>query len=612
MLIIGGQTRGRIGMWRFGKFELDVAGRALSLEGQPVDLQPKVFDLLVYLVEHAGRVVSKQELMDHLWPDVHVTESSLQRAVSLVRRALRDGDFGEALKSFAGHGYRLALDQPALETLLPASGKSGAEPLAAARQAALDRNWHAVLEKLSECAPDKLGAEGLELRAFAYECLGRPGDAAPILRDVVDRYEKDTTYAEAARCATTLGKIHLERMEPAVARGWLARAGSLLKQSNDDRARAYFLWMQARFEAFEGRPEAALAVAEAGHRAADAAGDVRLRALTLGYVGFFNISLGHTRVGLEQQDHAAALAMSSAVDPITGGLIYCNILWSCRCFADWSRANQWADGFETWCRANFAEPTGACELHRAEVLGSKGTLAEALAAVSSAFAKLPTGEPWALGDAYRVRGDIRAAIGEVDAAMEDYRAAYAVGWDAEPGHALLLYASGDANGAIAALDRVLATSGWFGLQRRGMILAHKARLCALAGRVKEAREMLDLLTSRFDSWPSPAIHALAMETEAKLVDAQSERSAIQLLALSRQLWTSIGVEHQAARVRLDLAELLADKGDISGARVEIDCAEMSARKVGAQALVQRAQALLARQNAQDKNADKKKRPVPSR
>ncbi|HKU36764.1 MAG TPA: hypothetical protein VJR89_01420, partial [Polyangiales bacterium] len=360
-------------------------------------------------------------------------------------------------------------------------------------------------------------------------------------------------------------------------------------------ALAYLGWMQARFEAFEGRPEAALACAESALATAEASGSVPLRALALVYTGFFNVSLGRTRLGLEQQDHAAALAMSSTVDPVTGGLVYCNILWSCRCFADWSRGHQWADGFEAWCHANFAGTTGSCELHRAEVLGAKGTLADALAAVDLALSKLPVSEPWALGDAYRVRGDIRMAIGDVDAARQDYRSAYAAGWDGEPGHAVLLAEEGDVDGAIAALDRVLASVGWFGLQRRGWVLAHKARISARAGRVEQARACIQQLSSEFDGWPSPAIHALVTEAEATLAphDAADRPSAIQLLILARQLWTSIGVEHQAARVRIELAKLLLANGDRSGARVELSCAADAAHRVGARRLQQQAEQLAA-------------------
>jgi DNA-binding winged helix-turn-helix (wHTH) protein len=583
---------------RFGDFQLDEAGRSLSLKGEAIELQPKVFDLLAHLVRNAGRVVPKDELLDTVWPGVTVTEASLQRAVSLLRTALRKGGMEEALKSYVRLGYRFAIDQPDLAAFIPKTAPATQATFAEdARKAAEGREWGRVLALLSPNEP-KLAADDFELWAFAIECMGRPLDAAPHLRTAIERYAAEGRTLKAAHCAVTLAKIHLEQGETAAARGWIARATALIKGLAKDQAsketEAYHLWMQARFAAFEGQPEEALARASEAHAMAEASGSVRLQALTLVYLGFFHISLGNTKEGLEKQDHAAAMALSSQVDPITGSLIYCNILWSCRSSADWSRASQWTAGFEAWCEANFAKISPSCQLHRAEVMGVKNTLADALARVHGAIAALPNTDPWAVGDAYRVRGDIRAAIGDIAAAKEDYAKAYEVGWDAEPGNAALLYEAGDTDGALAALDRVLARTDWFSLQRRGWITANKARICALAGRIEEARACLKSLKDNQDAWPSAAIRALAMEAEANLPPAKDAPSPVQLLNLARQLWTSLGGEYHAARIRLDLAERMIAAGDVAGALVESRCAQTGAEKIGARVLQKASAELTAR------------------
>ena len=93
----------------FGEFELDPARRELRVEGKAQALQPQVFDLLLYLIENHERVVPKQELLEALWPDTIVTESSIQRAVSLARSAL--GERGPALiQTFPRQGYRFVGD----------------------------------------------------------------------------------------------------------------------------------------------------------------------------------------------------------------------------------------------------------------------------------------------------------------------------------------------------------------------------------------------------------------------------------------------------------------------------------------------------------------------
>ena len=89
----------------FDEFELDPARRELRVHGKARPLQPQVFDLLLYLVENHERVVPKRELLETLWPDSIVTESSIQRGVSLARSAL--GERGPALiQTFPRQGYR--------------------------------------------------------------------------------------------------------------------------------------------------------------------------------------------------------------------------------------------------------------------------------------------------------------------------------------------------------------------------------------------------------------------------------------------------------------------------------------------------------------------------
>lgn len=89
----------------FGEFELDPARRELRAAGKAQALQPQVFDLLLYLVANHQRVVPKRELLESLWPEAIVTESSIQRAVSLARSAL--GDRGpELIQTFPRQGYR--------------------------------------------------------------------------------------------------------------------------------------------------------------------------------------------------------------------------------------------------------------------------------------------------------------------------------------------------------------------------------------------------------------------------------------------------------------------------------------------------------------------------
>ena len=93
--------------YRFGDCELDLSRLELRRGGRPVEIQPKPLEFLLYLVRNRERAVSKQELLQALWPDVAVTENSLTRVVSLARLAIGDRDGATAvIRTLPRMGYR--------------------------------------------------------------------------------------------------------------------------------------------------------------------------------------------------------------------------------------------------------------------------------------------------------------------------------------------------------------------------------------------------------------------------------------------------------------------------------------------------------------------------
>jgi DNA-binding winged helix-turn-helix (wHTH) protein len=72
----------------FDRFTLDLARGCLMREGEELKLRPKSFKALIYLVENAGRLISKEELICAIWPDVAVTDDSLVQCLIEIRKAL--------------------------------------------------------------------------------------------------------------------------------------------------------------------------------------------------------------------------------------------------------------------------------------------------------------------------------------------------------------------------------------------------------------------------------------------------------------------------------------------------------------------------------------------
>ena len=111
-------------VYEFGDYRLDVARRTLTRSsGQPIHLKPKAFDVLRYLVEHAGELVEKRTLIAGAWPGVVVEEHNLNKTVSVLRRTLGDDpEAQEYIATIPGRGYQF------VRPVVPSVARSARQP----------------------------------------------------------------------------------------------------------------------------------------------------------------------------------------------------------------------------------------------------------------------------------------------------------------------------------------------------------------------------------------------------------------------------------------------------------------------------------------------------
>src|SRR5215469_16701378 len=125
-------------VWRIGEWRVDPDLNELAREGQTIRLEPRTMRLLLYLAAHAGRVVDVQHLLDEIWPNVVVTQSSVYQAVLQLRRILGDDtEHPTYIENVPRRGYRLIApvapwDTPSLAAEQP--------PLSHVRHAPLGHN----------------------------------------------------------------------------------------------------------------------------------------------------------------------------------------------------------------------------------------------------------------------------------------------------------------------------------------------------------------------------------------------------------------------------------------------------------------------------------------
>src|SRR5580700_7727288 len=116
--------------FEFGSFRLNPYERRLLRDQTQIHLPPKAFDALVVLVENRGHLLEKDELLRRVWPDTFVEESNLAQHISVLRKALQDGEHGPRyIETVPTRGYRFVADVRELAGVTPnANVLSGPTP----------------------------------------------------------------------------------------------------------------------------------------------------------------------------------------------------------------------------------------------------------------------------------------------------------------------------------------------------------------------------------------------------------------------------------------------------------------------------------------------------
>ncbi len=566
--------------YRFGSCLLDEAQRALTANGREIKLQPRVFDVLCYLVRHRDRVVPKDELLDALWPGTVVVDNALQRVVSLARAALAEAGLPDAVRTYPRHGYRFCFDGtcPPGSAEAPSTAESpdASIPLAAAR-AAVDRmDWAAACEAYAAAdAESPLAAGDVEQWGRAAICGGLGTGVVDVLERTAAERDGAGDVLGAARATLLVVQIRMDNREGVMARGLLQRAARYLEGREATQERGHYAWMASRLALSSGDPAAALALADEACTLGRMLRDPDVECLGLVYRGHALMATGRIDEGTAQHEEAVALTRLGAVRPWVAGWTMCSAIYAARFRCDWLRAAQFADAFEDWSRSSRMPAfPGTCQLHRAAVLGVQGELDRAVAEGRAAADLLSRVAPWAEGDAHCVIGDVQLSMGDFAAAEASYRQAHALGWDPQPGLARLHLLTGRPALAQRGLERALEEGDWSQRERRGLLLCLLARAAVSAGDVERGREALRVLATDPQMLATEALRAMHCHAQAEVAIADGDLAlAARKLREAVRHWREVGSPVGEAETRLRLAECLLQDGDASGCELELHAVE---------------------------------------
>ncbi|HEX6872595.1 MAG TPA: hypothetical protein VF163_15975 [Micromonosporaceae bacterium] len=448
-----------------------------------------------------------------------------------------------------------------------------------ARSAIAQGGWQHAYELLMEADTDGL------LSPTALPLLGEVAYAAGHLDVAIETWER--AHAACVQVGDQVGAagaavrvaMHLlmDTALMAPVRGWLTRAEQLLGDLPETSAHAWYAVARTYERMLTGDQSSArrwaLQAIEAGSNCAPAAS-------AIGRVAEARLLIldGDVQHGLELLDQAGVATISGDLDPVSTGIVYCELVCALQGVAQYDLAEQWTEAMERWCEATaIGSFRGRCRVHRAEILRLRGLCDEAETQALIACEELRPHLRRELGWPLTELGRIRLHMADVTGAEEALLAAHRAGWDPQPALALVRLAQGDPTAAATSIRDAIERPVRLPWKerppntelQRAPLLEAQVEIEIAAGDISRARSAVDeleLVAARFGSKALVAGAALA-RGRVRLACADPA-GAEESLSEAVRLWNEVGAPYEAARARMSLAEALAASGSEDRAALE--------------------------------------------
>jgi DNA-binding NarL/FixJ family response regulator len=457
--------------------------------------------------------------------------------------------------------------------------------------------WLQVYADLSGRDPVSLGAVELDALAEAAWWLCKTDESIAARQRAYAGFRDAKDDRGAARTAGRLFHEHFYRGEGVVAVGWLRR-GFRHVEGDPDCVEYGWLWMaEAELHLHQGPLEQAAAGAAHAVQVARHYGDADLAAVAMQIQGRALVAQGRIDAGLALLDDAMTCVLAGELAPLYTGWVYCSVILACKDLADLQRASEWTEAARAWCEALPATTPysqGLCRIYRGEVLALRGAWDEAEAELSRAHQELLIHKPQGAAEASYGVGEVLRRRGDLAGAEQAFVRAQQLGWDPQPGLALLRLAQGRVEVAAAALRSALAshTVDRFG---RARLLAAQVEVAIAAGALDDAAHAARELVTIADGLNSAVVAATAAMAQGALqLAGGSPAAALEQLRGALHGWRELQLPYEEATARLLIGTTQRLLGDEEGGRIEIDAARAGFDRLGAAVDAGHAAALLQR------------------
>jgi class 3 adenylate cyclase len=225
----------------------------------------------------------------------------------------------------------------------------------------------------------------------------------------------------------------------------------------------------------------------------------------------------------------------------------------------------------------------------------RGELDRAERDASEAIDELVEAAPrWAAWGLHEL-GEIRRRRGDLEGALQSFRHSAELGFNPQPGLALLRLDEGKPTAARRAILDSLADEGGLMRESRWLVLPAAVEIAIAASDVELARSALEELEQFAESLDTTAVRAAAAVASGRVALSESRtEDAVRDLRRGVRMWSEIDVPYEAADARVVLARALGDLGDADAAELELTAARASLERMGAKRAARRVAVLLSR------------------